>query len=61
MEQCKVVTDRMAELTREAIFDAIGLFDGGAYTPEMADRIEALETKIDEAVLSQLMEEVDET
>ena len=37
----------MAELTREAIFDAIGLFDGGAYTPEMADRIEALETKID--------------
>ena len=47
VEQCKVVTDRMAELTREAIFDAIGLFDGGAYTPEMADRIEALETKID--------------
>ena len=47
VEQCKVVTDRMAELTREAIFDAIGLFDGGTYTPEMADRIEALETKID--------------
>ena len=47
VEQCKVVTDRMAELTREAIFDAIGLLDGGAYTPEMADRIEALETKID--------------
>ena len=44
VEQCKVVTDRMAELTREAIFDAIGLFDGGTYTP---DRIEALETKID--------------
>lgn len=47
VEQCKVVTDRMAELTREAIFDAIGLLDGGTYTPEMADRIEALETKID--------------
>ena len=47
VEQCKVVTDRMAELTREAIFDAIGLFDGGTYTPKMADRIEALETKID--------------
>ena len=47
VEQCKVVTDRMAELTREAIFDAIGLFDGGTYTPDMADRIEALETKID--------------
>ena len=30
VEQCKVVTDRMAELTREAIFDAISLIDGGA-------------------------------
>ena len=47
VEQCKVVTDRMAELTREAIFDAINLIDGGAYTQEMADRVEALETKID--------------
>ena len=28
VEQCKVVTDRMAELTREAIFDAINLIDG---------------------------------
>lgn len=41
VEQCKVVTDRMAELTREAIFDAIGLFDGGTYTPEMAVASEA--------------------
>ena len=47
VEQCKVVTDRMAELTREAIFDAINLIDGGTYTQEMADRVEALETKID--------------
>ena len=47
VEQCEVVTDRMAELTREAIFDAINLIDGGAYTQEMADRVEALETKID--------------
>ena len=34
-------------LTREAIFDAINLIDGGTYTQEMADRVEALETKID--------------
>ena len=47
VEQCKVVTDRMAQLTREAIFDAIMLIDGGEYTAEKAERIEALETKID--------------
>ncbi len=47
VEQCKVVTDRMAQLTREAIFDAITLIDGGEYTEEKAERIEALETKID--------------
>ena len=47
VEQCKVVTDRMAQLTREAIFDAIMLIDGGEYTEEKAERIEALETKID--------------
>ena len=47
VEQCKVVTDRMAQLTREAIFDAIALVDGGEYTVEKAERIEALETKID--------------
>lgn len=47
VEQCKVVTDRMAQLTREAIFDAIMLIDGGEYTVEKAERIEALETKID--------------
>mgnify|MGYP001032423978 CR=1 FL=1 len=39
--------DRMAQLTREAIFDAIALVDGGEYTAEKAERIEALETKID--------------
>ena len=47
VEQCKVVTDRMAQLTREAIFDAVMLIDGGEYTEEKAERIEALETKID--------------
>ena len=47
VEQCKVVTDRMAQLTREAIFDAIALVDGGEYTAEKVERIEALETKID--------------
>ena len=47
VEQCKVVTDRMAQLTREAIFDAVMLIDGGEYTVEKAERIEALETKID--------------
>ena len=47
VEQCRVVAGRMAELTREAIFDAIDLIDGGEYTEERAARIEALETKID--------------
>ena len=37
----------MAQLTREAIFDAIARVDGGEYTAEKAERIEALETKID--------------
>ena len=47
VEQCRVVSGRMAELTREAIFDAIDLIDGGEYTADKAARIEALETKID--------------
>ncbi len=47
VEQCRVVSARMAELTREAIFDAIDLIDGGEYTADKAARIEALETKID--------------
>ena len=47
VEQCRTVAARMAGLTREAIFAAIDLLDGGAYTQEKADRIEALETKID--------------
>ncbi|MCI6375404.1 MAG: Na/Pi cotransporter family protein [Clostridiales bacterium] len=47
VEQCRVVSGRMAELTREAIFDAIDLIDGGEYTADRAARIEALETKID--------------
>ncbi|MBP3428993.1 MAG: Na/Pi cotransporter family protein [Clostridia bacterium] len=47
VEQCRVVANRMAELTRDAIYDAIDLLDGGEYTAEKAERIEALETKID--------------
>ena len=47
VEQCRSVAARMAELTREAIFSAIDLLDGGEFTDEKAARIEALETKID--------------
>ena len=47
VEQCRVVTGRMAQLTKEAIFDACSLIDGGDYTDEKAERIAALEEKID--------------
>lgn len=47
VEQCRVVACRMAELTREVIFDAIRLVDEGGYNEEIADRIQAMETKID--------------
>ena len=47
VEQCRVVASRMAHLTREAIFEAIGMLDGGQYDEEKAERIMALETKID--------------
>lgn len=47
VEQCRVVTGRMAQLTREAIFEAFALIDGGEYTEEKAGRIAALEEKID--------------
>lgn len=47
VEQCRVVSNRMAQLTRDALFDAVDLLDGGEYTQERAARIEALETKID--------------
>ena len=47
VEQCRVVASRMAQLTQEAITQAIDLIDGGAYSEEIAARIEALETKID--------------
>ena len=46
VEQCRVVAGRMAQLTQEAILEAIDLI-GGEYTEEKAARIEALETKID--------------
>lgn len=47
VEQCRVVTAQMAQLTREAIFGAIDLVDGGTYTSAKAERIKALEAKID--------------
>lgn len=47
VEQCRVMTDRMAQLTREAIFDAISLVDGGEYSEDLVKRVEALEAKID--------------
>ncbi len=47
VEQCRVVTDRMAQLTKEAIDAACSLVDGGEYTEEKAERIAALEAKID--------------
>ena len=47
VEQCRVVASRMAQLTQEAITEAVNLIDGGEYTEETAARIEALETKID--------------
>lgn len=47
VEQCRVVTNRMAQLTQEAIFDACSLIDGGEYDDEKAERIAALEAKID--------------
>ena len=47
VEQCRVVAGRMAQLTQEAIMEAVDLIDGCEYTEEAAARIEALETKID--------------
>ena len=47
VEQCRVVAGRMAQLTQEAILEAVDLIDGGEFTEEKAARIEALETKID--------------
>ena len=48
VEQCRVVARRMAELTREAIFDAIRVIDEGGYSEEAMEKIQALETKIDQ-------------
>ena len=47
VEQCRVVSGRMAQLTKEAINDACDLIAGEEYTDEKAERIAALETKID--------------
>ncbi len=47
VEQSCVVARRMAELTREAIFTAVELIDQGKYDEETAQRVMALEAKID--------------
>ena len=47
VEQCRVVAGRMAQLTKEAFSAACDLLEGEAYTDEKAERIAALETKID--------------
>jgi phosphate:Na+ symporter len=47
VEQCRVVAGRMAQLTKEALNAACDLLEGEAYTEEKAERIAALETKID--------------
>ncbi|MBR4040166.1 MAG: Na/Pi cotransporter family protein [Clostridia bacterium] len=47
VEQCRVVAGRMAQLTKEAIDAACELLDGEKFSEEKAERIAALETKID--------------
>ena len=47
VEQCSVVADRMAELTREAIFTAIDLVQSGEMNSTKAERVEELESKLD--------------
>ncbi len=47
VEQCRVVSGRMAQLTKEAIDEACEMLMGEPYTEEKAERIAALETKID--------------
>jgi len=47
VEQCRVVAGRMAALTKESIELALDLIDGGRYDAEKAERVKALETKID--------------
>ena len=47
VEQCRVVASRMAQLTREAIFAAVDMIDGGKYTEEDAERTMAQETNPD--------------
>ena len=46
VEQCRVIAGRMAQLTKDAIDGAIDLI-GGVYSEEAAERIGALEDKID--------------
>ena len=47
VQQCSTVASRMASLTRDAIYAAVDLLDGGEFTNDAAEHIEALETKID--------------
>ena len=48
VEQCRSVAVRMAALTMEAIDLALELVDGSAYDEKKAERVKALETKIDQ-------------
>jgi len=47
VEQCRVVAGRMAQLSQEAICTALDLIECKEYNEEMAERICALETKVD--------------
>ena len=47
VEQCRVVAGRMAQLSQEAICSALDLIECKEYNPEIAERVCALETKID--------------
>ena len=47
VEQCRVVAGRMAQLSQEAICSALDLIECGEYDEEIAERVCALETKID--------------
>ena len=47
VEQCRVVAGRMAQLSQEAICSALDLIECREYNAEIAERVCALETKID--------------
>ena len=47
VEQCRVVANRMAELTRKAIFEALRVLNEGDYSEDNDNRIRKLEDRID--------------